>query len=173
MAEKTYFHFWFMFSAPALEQWLSSMARQGWILQRVKHHYWFTFREGEPKNMVYRIDYKGYMPAGYLAELGRENWLVQSIDRNWQVCYKPYQGEMPYLSSSYDEDIVRAISRNSVIILVVAIMICVAFWFFINSFPSNQLLKAVLLIAIASIIYNILRLSFAKAMLQERIEHHK
>jgi hypothetical protein len=60
-------------------RWLSQMARQGWHL--IKGGILYTFRQGEPKQVLYRLDFR----ARY--ELNRGEYLGLFRDAGWEhVC---------------------------------------------------------------------------------------
>jgi hypothetical protein len=56
---KTVFHFFLTWNVGREERWLEEMAGSGWHLAEVKTGMFFHFEKGEPRNMVYRLDYTG------------------------------------------------------------------------------------------------------------------
>lgn len=54
--EKNLKKFKCIFSYQKERQWLEEMAKQGWFLENITWGVLFTFRAGEPKNMMYEID---------------------------------------------------------------------------------------------------------------------
>lgn len=55
-------HFFHLWQIEREEKWLSKMAKEGWVLEKVKITFWgiktYFFKKIEPTDSVYRIDYK-------------------------------------------------------------------------------------------------------------------
>jgi hypothetical protein len=59
------------------EQWLTSMAQQGWHLQSPGVFGVYTFSKGEPRNIVYRLDFKS-------ADKNEDEYLQLFADAGWE-----------------------------------------------------------------------------------------
>jgi hypothetical protein len=55
---KTVFKWFWAWNDDKEEQWLTSMAQQGWHLKSPGVFGVYTFRKGEPRHIVYRLDFK-------------------------------------------------------------------------------------------------------------------
>ena len=167
MEEKVQFHFWTMFTLPQLEQWLDRMAEQGWILSRVKAHYFFTFHKDKPLRMTYQADFRGYILDGYLREMESQGWLRQNLSHNWQLFYRSYGKEFTRLHSSLDQEMAEGINRNSITSLVVLVIVTFVGYQAVRK-AQSMLALVLLIIMILIAIYNILRMQLYRAMLLER-----
>ncbi len=169
MEKKTRFHYWNMFTIPSLEHWLSQQAANGYMFESVRNSYSFTFRKAGAQKISYHVDFRGYMPDGYMSYLTANNWMVNKLSRNWQLIYRSYRKEYEYLSTPYDEEMVQGLKRNIVITVIIAVISTVAAYIIFRQFPDNGLITVALLLFVALTFYNVLRMVFYRIMLEERI----
>lgn len=172
MHNKAEFYFWTMFSIPRLENWLQKQASEGKLLEDVRSRYFFTFKSGPGTKVAYCVDFRGYIPDGYLSHLDRNNWLRLKLDRNWQLLYREYDNKYPLLCSDYDEDMVAGLKRNISIAVAALVFTVLLFYLLIGENLQQSLVKVVLFVYVVVSVYNILRLFFYRIMLEERIKQN-
>ena len=71
-----------------IESWLAGMAAQGWHLEKVGWVGLFTFRQGAPARVTYRVDIApldGKPDAGYLQLLADAGWRMAARWSTWSV----------------------------------------------------------------------------------------
>jgi hypothetical protein len=89
---KTVFHFFLTWNDKREEGWLEGMADQGWHLASVKAGMFFRFEKGEPRNMVYRLDYTGGRKIDrgeYLGIFKAAGWEHAAAWSGWQYFRTP------------------------------------------------------------------------------------
>ena len=47
-----------------VEKYLEDMEQKGYRLEKIKHSYWFYFKESVPKQMCYFLSYKSFRGSG-------------------------------------------------------------------------------------------------------------
>lgn len=72
------FHWFWPFQDEQEERWLSAVASQGLHLVSVNEFGRYTFETGQPRDMVYRLDYRN--PA----KIDREDYLRLFADAGWE-----------------------------------------------------------------------------------------
>ncbi|WP_407271390.1 DUF2812 domain-containing protein [Radiobacillus sp. PE A8.2] len=85
MIKKVFKPFW-SYEVDKTEQWLTSMAEQGYHL--VKIHLksrQFIFEKGNPKHVTYRITYDKSQVNSLPTALENEGWQQVFYDKNWQI----------------------------------------------------------------------------------------
>ena len=158
-----------MFQLGSLEKWLEDKASAGYVLTSVKFGYLFTFTKDEPVRLAYAMDYRRYLIDDYVSELGSKNWVMKKVNSNWIVWSKPYNGNRPLLNALSDEEMLKGIKRTTIIQSVVdGCLLIVAL--FISMMVTDYVVKTMVYLAIAYLLYHILRLVFYQSMLQVRIE---
>lgn len=167
---KTVWKFWTMFHFGSLEAWLSEMASQGWIFQGVRLRYGFMFKKMKPSSIVYRFDYRGYLMDDYMTELIHKNWVMTKINKHWLVWSKPSQSKDVVLDSYYNEDVLQAMKRLSVIQGVLCVLCWVLPRYVLADELHIPLLLVVYFIACLFMTYNVIRCLFYKAMIEIRME---
>ncbi len=161
MESVTRFRYWNMFMLDSLENWLERQAEAGLILEKVRYGFWFTFRRESSATIDCHMDYRGYLPDGYLAELNRRHWTVMKVSRRWQLLWQPYKGKRPKLYTGFDEDMAGSLKISSVIMMIIAIIMTVIIYLVAGRG------FAVLVLVISA--YNILRTVLYRMVLLERI----
>jgi len=158
-----------MFTFPATEAWLAAMARQGWLLSEVRLRYCFIFRKAKPCTMAYRFDYAGYIVDGYLAQLSGQGWLIYRADRRWNICAHPVKDVPPQLATRYDGQVERHLAKTTPLIMILSVAMVVFAWYVVRANDAGLLITAVAIVATIVAVYDVLRLSFYRTMLQQRI----
>ena len=84
--ELKYFKPFWSFDVKSFEEWLSYMANEGIVLSKADFNLRiFTFEEGEPKKLTYRIQYlqsfDGSLPVGLL----NDGWIVRTYNPRWYI----------------------------------------------------------------------------------------
>ena len=161
MEKITRFRYWNMFMLESLENWLEQQAEAGLILEDVRHGYSFTFRRERGATIAYHMDYRGYLPDGYLAELDRRHWTVKKISNRWLLLWQPYRGKRPKLYTDYDEDMAASLKISAVIMVILTAIVTVIMYLFAGTG------FAILILIISG--YNILRTVLYRMVLLERI----
>ena len=60
------------------EAWLREMSNQGWYLTGIGFPTIYSFESGEPKDYVYRLDYRSYW------KMEKEDYLQLFLDAGWE-----------------------------------------------------------------------------------------
>ena len=73
------------------EAWLREMAQQGWHMSAASHAPWYVFEQGEPRDVVYRIDFHttGKGNADYLQLFEDAGWEHVGENLGWQYFRQP------------------------------------------------------------------------------------
>lgn len=123
--------------------------------------------------MTYQFDYSGYLVDGYLSQLNAQDWLVYRADRRWNICAHVIKDKPVRLYTAYDADIDQRIGRS---IPVVTALSLALLGFTVYLLVTNDAGYLIALVAVAAVcvgIYNVLRLSLYRMMLQQRISEHE
>jgi len=73
-------------------QWLNEMSRSGWHLQSISGLIKYIFIKGEPKNIIYQLDYKSSLAIDdeYLQLFKDSGWDYLGNMLNWRYFIKEY-----------------------------------------------------------------------------------
>ena len=169
---KVCWRFYWMFSFPSTEAWLQAQAKAGWYLAEVRHRFCFIFSAHKPGGMTYQFDYAGYLVDGYLAQLSSQNWLVYRADRRWNICARPYSSSQPAirLTTRYDQQLEQHMKKTIPLVMALSIVMVVVTWYLIMTNYGGILVYIVAVIATLIAVYDVLRLTFFRIMLQQRIQ---
>ena len=165
---KTVWKFWTMFHFGKLEAWLGYMAKQGWIFQRVKFGYGFVFKKMKPANIVYRFDYRGYLLEDYMQELIHNGWVMTKINKKWIIWSRPSNDPNLMIKSHYNEDILSAMKRFTLIQMVLCVLTWVLPRYVLVEELKMPLVMAVYIIFGLMMTYNVIRCYFYQAMVEVR-----
>ena len=90
------------------EMWLESMAKKGWHLQDVGFLS-YTFERGEPKDVIYRLDYRtGKDLADYLEFVQGAGWKYVGKMSGWQyLCFPVEEGQSAELYTDPESKIAK------------------------------------------------------------------
>ena len=74
---------------------MERMAAGGWIFERLKYGWFFTFHKAPAQKTVYSFEMKGYIPASAITEMGEKGWLMYRAGKTWMIWAKNYSGKRP------------------------------------------------------------------------------
>jgi hypothetical protein len=97
-ATKRVFKWFWAWNDKQEERWLTQMAQQGWHLQSPGLFGFYTFEQGAPRNVTYRLDFKtaGKDEAEYLQLFADAGWEHLGDMGGWQYFRKEtVEGETP------------------------------------------------------------------------------
>jgi hypothetical protein len=95
----TRFKFFLAHEDEAQEGWLRSMAQQGLHLVDVNPLSFWTFRHGEPADVVYRVNYsRDTRESGFHQLMGDAGWKLAATTVGWQYwCIPAVNGKSPQI----------------------------------------------------------------------------
>jgi hypothetical protein len=134
---KTVFHFFLTWNEEREERWLEAMAGQGWHLAAVKVGMFFRFEKGEPRAMVYRLDYIGGRKIDrgeYLGIFKAAGWEHAATWSDWQYFRTP-KGAGPSPEIFTDRD--SRISKYKRILALLLFFFVFGIWNVGNLFRSR------------------------------------
>jgi hypothetical protein len=134
---KTVFHFFLTWNEEREERWLEAMAGQGWHLAAVKVGMFFRFEKGEPRAMVYRLDYIGGRKIDrgeYLGIFKAAGCELAAIWSDWQYFRTP-KGAGPSPEIFTDRD--SRISKYKRILALLLFFFVFGIWNVGNLFRSR------------------------------------
>ncbi len=114
----TKFKFFFAHEDEQQEAWLRSMARQGLHLENVNPFCFWTFRRGEPADIVYRVDVPELSQgAGFNQLMQDAGWTLAATTVGWHYwCTRAVGGKAPELFSDRESKLRKFRNRLNMVI---------------------------------------------------------
>jgi hypothetical protein len=112
------FKFFFAHQDEQQEAWLRAMARQGLHLEDVNPFCFWTFRRGEPADLVYRVDYPtASQDPGFKQLMQDAGWALAATTVGWHYwCTRAVDGRAPELFSDRESKLRKFRNRLNVVI---------------------------------------------------------
>lgn len=105
----TKFKWWFSWNSDAFELYLEDMAAKGYVLDQAYFALMqLSFKEEEPQNIRYCVDYNNKYTREYEILLEDDGWICKGSSSGWRIWAKAYEGHRPDLFS----DKISIIERN-------------------------------------------------------------
>ena len=110
---KKAFKWWWPWQPEKIEDFLESMAAQGWSLAAVRSSATrFVFEKREPRKVRFCVDYQGKDTAQYRTLLADAGWRFEYTSSGWFIWSMAYEGERPVLYT----DTASLLMRNQTIL---------------------------------------------------------
>jgi hypothetical protein len=122
METKKIFHWFWAWQDEREEAWLSEMAAQGWHLQIAGAFCNYTFTQGEPRQVAYRLDFfiDPKNKAHYFQMFQDAGWEHVGEAGTWQYFRKPVtDGEAPEI---YTDAASKIAKYQRILVVLVALM---------------------------------------------------
>jgi hypothetical protein len=162
----TKFKFFLAHEDEAQEDWLRSMAQQGLHLVDVNPLCFWTFRRGEPSDIVYRVNYSSDTKESDFHQLMRDaGWTLAATTVGWQYWSIPaVDGKAPQI---FTDDASRARKFKQLLGVLVASGMPMLLWLIVTdkrhvieqlSAPFLVAFGALILVYLLVVPYSIVRL---------------
>lgn len=94
--------FWWGWQNEVIAHWLEEQAKQGWIFDHTSFvGIKFYFRQEEPKELRYVIEYQTELTEEYESLLKEDGWQIQLLYADWYVFSQPLTEHTPEFYSDY------------------------------------------------------------------------
>lgn len=172
MTEMTKFRWFWAWDDEKEEAWLRQMALSGWHLRRVGFPNFYTFEQGGPRDVAYRLDFFTGVKdkASYLQLFSDAGWEHVGEYGSWQYFRKEASGgEVPEIFTDNESKIKKYQRVLAVLAFVCSLMVLV------RANPATQgaspfylVITLVWFVIIMLLVYGILKLMGRIKQLQRR-----
>lgn len=121
-SERKVFKWWWGWNPGKVEKWLEQSEAAGWNLVGIGFAgIRFTFRQGESRQIVYRIDYQSSVKDDYFQLFRDAGWSLAGQSGGWYFWQQVYTQQKPEIFSDTESLIDR--NRRQMMLLAIILMI--------------------------------------------------